>query len=64
MEDDAFLDAFERGALREHGFGHRDHLRLAWLYVRRYGRDQAVRRAETGLRQLVVLALDGGGPAV
>ena len=52
MDDAAFLDAFERGALQRHGFGHRDHLRMAWLYIRRYGPDQAVRRAETGLRAL------------
>src|SRR6266851_187888 len=52
MDDDAFLDAFEHGRLQQHGFGHRDHLRVAWLYVRRYGRDEAVRRAEAGLRAL------------
>jgi hypothetical protein len=52
MDDDAFLAAFEAGALQHHGFGHRDHLRMAWLYIRRYGPDQAVRRAETGLRAL------------
>jgi hypothetical protein len=52
MDDDAFLDAFERGALQHHGFGHRDHLRMAWLYVRRYGQHEAMRRAGTGLREL------------
>ena len=55
MDDDAFLAAFERGELREHGFGHRDHLRMAWLYVRAYGGDQAVRRADRGLRRLASL---------
>jgi hypothetical protein len=49
MDDDAFLDAFEHGRLQQHGFGHRDHLRMAWLYVRRYGRDEAVRRVWVGL---------------
>jgi len=52
MDDDAFLDAFTSGALRDHGFGHRDHLRMAWLYVRRYGQDEALRRADAGLRAL------------
>jgi hypothetical protein len=52
VDDEAFLDAFERGALRTHGFGHRDHLRMAWLYARRFGPDEALRRAETGLRRL------------
>lgn len=55
MDDDAFLDAFERGALQDHGFGHRDHLRMAWLYVRRYGLDQATARAGAGLRNLAAL---------
>lgn len=55
MDDDAFLSAFDLGALHQHGFGHRDHLRMAWLYVHRHGQDEAVRRAETGLRQLAAL---------
>jgi hypothetical protein len=52
MDDDAFLEAFEGGTPQRQGFGHRDHLRMAWLYIRRYGPDQAVSRAETGLRAL------------
>jgi hypothetical protein len=55
MDDDAFLDAFERGALHQHGFGHRDHLRMAWLYLRRYGQDEALHRAQSGLRALAAL---------
>jgi hypothetical protein len=42
--DDVFLDAFERGALGTHGFGHRDHVRMAWLYIRRYGQDRPASR--------------------
>ncbi|MGO8886233.1 MAG: hypothetical protein ACLPUO_22700 [Streptosporangiaceae bacterium] len=52
MDDDSFLAAFEHGALQQHGFGHRDHLRMAWLYARQHGQAEAVRRAEAGLRAL------------
>ena len=55
MDDDAFLDAFECGALQSHGFRQRDHLRMAWLYISRYGLDQAASRAEAGLRNLAAL---------
>jgi hypothetical protein len=55
LDDDAFLDAFERGALQSHGFRHRDHLRMAWLYISRYGLDQAASRAAAGLRNLAAL---------
>lgn len=52
MDDDAFLRAFEQGDLAGHGFGHHDHLRMAWLYVRRLGQERALPRAEAGLRAL------------
>jgi hypothetical protein len=46
--DDSFAAAIERGEVPEGGFHHRDHLRLAWIYVRRYGREEAgARIAET-----------------
>src|SRR5215467_2508494 len=48
MTDYEFAAAVERGEAPEGGFHHRDHLRLAWIYVRRYGREEAgVRIAET-----------------
>jgi hypothetical protein len=52
VDDEAFLAAFERADLRGHGFRHRDHVRTAWLYVRRYGLAEGRRRAEAGLRRL------------
>jgi hypothetical protein len=52
VDDETFLDAFERCALQGHGFNHRDHLRMAWLYVRRYGLAEAAWRADIGLRRL------------
>jgi hypothetical protein len=35
MTDDEFLAGFEAGALEN--FGHRDHVRMAWLMLRRHG---------------------------
>lgn len=34
MEDEQFIAAFEDGSLPAEGFRHRDHVRLAWLYLR------------------------------
>jgi hypothetical protein len=48
MTDDEFAVTVERGEVPEGGFHHRDHLRLAWIYLRRFGREKAgVRIAET-----------------
>lgn len=40
MTDDAFLQAFTDCTLPNEQFHHRDHLRLAWLLVRRLGPEQ------------------------
>ena len=51
MTDDEFIRAFESCTLPEAMFHHRDHLRLAWLYLGRHGRDGArVRIAKSILR--------------
>ena len=34
MTDQEFTDAFERCALPNESFHHRDHVRLAWIYLR------------------------------
>jgi hypothetical protein len=34
MNDQAFVDAFERCEIANEGFHHRDHVRLAWIYLR------------------------------
>jgi hypothetical protein len=55
MSDDEFLEAFERGTLahpHHQPFGHREHIRMAWLAVHRYGLDQAIETAEAGLRRI------------
>jgi hypothetical protein len=39
--DEQFLAAFETGRIANQDFHHRDHLRLAWIQIRRLGQDQA-----------------------
>src|SRR5262249_35951255 len=50
-DDRDFLDAFESGALPEGAFRHRDHVRLAWLYLRRLPPAAALARFSDGLRR-------------
>jgi hypothetical protein len=48
MTDREFTEAFESCRLPNDQFHHRDHVRLAWIYVRSYGAaDAAVRIAES-----------------
>ncbi len=50
MIDDAFLAAVERGAPPGGAFTHRDHVRLAWLVVRREASlDDATRRVRAAI---------------
>jgi hypothetical protein len=51
MSDEEFLDAFERCVLPVHRFGHRTHIRLAFLYISREGRDRGGRRMRIGIRR-------------
>ncbi len=44
MTDRQFASAFERCEIPNEQFRHRDHLRLAWIYLRRYGRLDASAR--------------------
>src|SRR5437763_14578593 len=39
--DEAFVAAFHAHQLSNQGFHHRDHLRLAWVQIRRLGLEQA-----------------------
>lgn len=39
--DEQFLAAFESGQIANQSFHHRDHLRLAWLQIRRLGLERA-----------------------
>lgn len=51
MTDDEFLRAFFSLTLPHTGFHHRDHLRLAWLVVRRHGAGAAVDLVGAGIRR-------------
>jgi hypothetical protein len=39
--DEQFLAAFESGKIANQDFHHRDHLRLAWIQIRRLGQERA-----------------------
>ncbi|MDQ6720814.1 MAG: hypothetical protein M3003_08470 [Candidatus Dormibacteraeota bacterium] len=39
--DEEFLAAFEAGKIANQDFHHRDHLRLAWIQIRRLGQERA-----------------------
>ena len=49
MTDDEFLRAFSACTLGNHEFRHRDHLRLAWLQVRRLGPEAAAEAVAQGI---------------
>jgi len=52
MNDDQFLAAFEARTLDE--FHHRDHIKVAYLYLRRYPLEDAITKVRTGLQALAV----------
>ena len=49
LSDDQLVSRFEALALEPGRFGHRDHVRLAWIYLRRHGLLEAIRRYRDGL---------------
>lgn len=50
--DDNFLDTLEAARIPRGGFGHRNHIRAAWAYLRRYDLLQATARMRRTLRGL------------
>jgi len=56
MTDDELAAGFEGGTLQPAAFGHREHVRLTWLYLVRRGRLEAERRMLDGLRALAARA--------
>jgi hypothetical protein len=50
MNDDEFLTAFEARTLEE--FHHRDHIKVAYLYLRGYSLHEAIAKVRTGLQAL------------
>lgn len=52
MNDDEFLTAFEACTLEK--FHHRDHIKVACLYLSRYPLEKAVAKVRSGLQALAV----------
>lgn len=52
LTDDEFLAAFEGLQLKHVNFNHADHLRLAWIYVSRFGAAGAADKLLTGIRRM------------
>lgn len=48
-DDASFLRAFEDASLDASAFRHRDHVRLAWLYLRREGEQRATQLMLEGI---------------
>jgi hypothetical protein len=51
MSDAAFIQAFEACTLPPVAFRHRDHVRLAWLYLRDHSLPEALARFSGGLKR-------------
>ena len=51
MNDRDFADAFERCTLPNEGFHHRDHVRIAWIYLRDLPLLDALARFTTSLKR-------------
>ena len=52
LDDDAFIATFEQGRFGDDPFPHEAHVRMAWLYVTRFGVEAAIDRAAAGIRTL------------
>jgi len=59
LSDDEFLDAFHSCRLQNDEFRHGDHLRLAWIHLRRAPFEQAVVQVRSGIK---AFALHHGVP--
>lgn len=51
MNDHEFLTAFEKCSIPVSDFHHAEHVRLAWIYLRRYSLLQAIERFTTSLQR-------------
>jgi len=50
MTDDQFARAFENCEIAGEDFHHQDHIRLAWIYLKRYGPEDASSRIAAAIR--------------
>jgi hypothetical protein len=51
LSDDELMQQFESASLPSDSFHHRQHLRVAWLFVTRYGMPDALAALSEGLRR-------------
>jgi hypothetical protein len=51
MDDSELLTGFENASLPDGAFRHRDHVRVAWLFVTRFGLPAAIPRFVEGLQR-------------
>lgn len=51
MDDRIFLQQFENCTLRFHNWTHRAHVKVAYLYLRRFSLDEAIARMRTGIQR-------------
>ena len=51
MTDKEFVRSFEACELSNESFHHRDHIRLAWIYLQRYSEAEAQRRMREAIRR-------------
>lgn len=56
LADDALFDAFHDGTLSPEGFDHRQHVRLAWVCLRRRPLPRVLEGFRTGLERLAAHA--------
>ena len=54
LDEDEFVSAVEECRYRNAEFRHADHIRLAWIYVRRYGACQAEERIAETIRRFAI----------
>jgi len=52
MDDETFLERFEQCQIAADDWGHREHIKVAYLYLRRMPLDAAVNRMRDGLKAL------------
>ncbi|HVZ40444.1 MAG TPA: hypothetical protein VHI13_14290 [Candidatus Kapabacteria bacterium] len=52
MDDDELIERFEKATLTGSTFHHREHVRVAWIYLHRYSPVEALARMSDGLRAL------------
>ena len=50
VDEEAFVESFERCQYPNDRFKHADHVRLAWIYIRRHGVDEAEQRIAQSIR--------------